>query len=171
MTQIFTRYLYSQWNILPIVCRYSNSRTEDILKFTTFQGLRRSYISVRDTCQPICQLAMSFLTLRIDNSDRHLDDITGLADQKNWMIYRQRLIVGGKGFTHINLKMKKVTDFDIYIPKPLEEQQDIAFYLDAKTDTIDKIITNIQTQISILIALRKTLINDVVTNTLKVCDD
>lgn len=86
-------------------------------------------------------------------------------------IYRQRLIVEGKGFTRINLKMEKVTDFEVYVPKSLEEQQAIASYLDTKTNTIDKIVTNIQAQISTLKALRKTLINDVVTGKIKVCDD
>ncbi|MGJ1418601.1 restriction endonuclease subunit S [Sphingobacterium spiritivorum] len=86
-------------------------------------------------------------------------------------IYRQRLIVEGKGFTRINLKMEKVTDFEVYIPKSLEEQQAIASYLDTKTSTIDKIVANIQTQITTLKTLRKTLINDVVTGKIKVCDD
>lgn len=85
-------------------------------------------------------------------------------------IYRQRLIVEGKGFTRINLKMEKVTDFEVYIPKSLDEQQEIASYLDVKTKTIDKIIINIQKQINRLKALRKTLINDVVTGKIQVID-
>lgn len=51
---------------------------------------------------------------------------------------------------------------------PLKEQTEIANYLDAKTQTIDKIVTNINTQIAILKELRKTLINDVVTGKIKV---
>src|SRR5690606_2128241 len=86
-------------------------------------------------------------------------------------IYRQRLLVEGKGFTRINLKMEKVTDFEVYIPKSLDEQQEIASYLDEKTSAIDKIVTNIQTQIITLKSLRKTLINDVVTGKIKVCND
>ncbi|MGH1387458.1 restriction endonuclease subunit S [Kordia sp.] len=46
---------------------------------------------------------------------------------------------------------------------PKKEQQEIANYLDRTTKTIDKIVENLQTQISTLQELRKTLINDVVT--------
>lgn len=51
---------------------------------------------------------------------------------------------------------------------PLNEQQEIGKYLERKTSQIDKIITNIQTQITTLKELRKTLINDVVTGKIKV---
>lgn len=57
----------------------------------------------------------------------------------------------------------------IQIPfPPKQEQTEIATYLDAKTSTIDKITTNLQTQIETLKELRKTLINDVVTGKVKV---
>lgn len=82
--------------------------------------------------------------------------------------YRQLLIVEGKGFTRINLKVEKVNDFLVYIPDTLSVQEEIVKYLDSKLDTIAKIITNIQTQIIILKELRKTLINDVVTGKIKV---
>lgn len=86
-------------------------------------------------------------------------------------IYRQRLIVEGKGFTRINLKMEKVTDFEIFLPPTLSEQQEIANYIDHKTTTVDAIVSNIGKQIDTLKQLRKTLINDVVTGKIKVCDD
>jgi type I restriction enzyme S subunit len=82
--------------------------------------------------------------------------------------YRQLLIVEGKGFTRINLKMEKVNDFLVYIPDTLSAQEEIVKFLDAKLDTIDQIITNLQTQITTLKELRKTLINDVVTGKIKV---
>ena len=82
--------------------------------------------------------------------------------------YRQLLIVEGKGFTRINLKMEKVNDFLVYIPDTLSAQDEIVKFLDAKLDTIAKIISNIQTQITTLKELRKTLINDVVTGKIKV---
>lgn len=53
---------------------------------------------------------------------------------------------------------------------PLSEQTAIANYLDQKTQTIDKIINNINNQIVTLKELRKTLINDVVTGKIKVTD-
>lgn len=54
---------------------------------------------------------------------------------------------------------------------PLYEQTEIAKYLDAKTETIDKIISNINTQIQTLKELRKTLINDAVTGKIKITND
>ena len=81
--------------------------------------------------------------------------------------FRDNLILQGKGFTRINLKMEKVSDFEVLIP-PVEEQILIADYLDNKTNTIDDIIMNITKQIKGLRELRKTLINDVVIGKLKV---
>ncbi len=83
-------------------------------------------------------------------------------------IYRQQMLVEGKGFTRINLKMEKVNNFSILIPPTIEEQQQIADFLDAKTTTIDNIVNNIETQITTLKELRKTLINEVVTGKVKV---
>ncbi|WP_438966346.1 restriction endonuclease subunit S [Flavobacterium sp.] len=54
---------------------------------------------------------------------------------------------------------------------PLKEQTEIAKYLDIKTQTTDKIVENINTQIITLKELRKTLINDVVTGKIKVTQD
>ncbi|UPS90872.1 restriction endonuclease subunit S [Bizionia sp. M204] len=51
---------------------------------------------------------------------------------------------------------------------PFQEQLQIADYLDDKTATIDNIVKNIETQISTLKELRKTLINEVVTGKVKV---
>ncbi|CAA0207498.1 Type I restriction enzyme S subunit [Tenacibaculum maritimum] len=82
--------------------------------------------------------------------------------------YRQKMLVEGKGFTRINLKMEKVNNFSILIPPTKKEQQQIADYLDTKTTTIDKIINNIEAQITMLKELRKILINEVVTGKVKV---
>lgn len=82
--------------------------------------------------------------------------------------YRQKLLVEGKGFTRINLKMEKINNFSVIIPSTKKEQQQITDYLDAKTSTIDKIVKNIETQITTLKELRKTLINEVVTGKVKV---
>ncbi len=82
--------------------------------------------------------------------------------------YRKALIVEGKGFTRINLKMEKVSDFIVYLPPTKVEQTQIATYLDEKTQMIDAIVSNIAKQIDTLKELRKTLINDVVTGKIKV---
>ncbi|GAL65833.1 restriction endonuclease subunit S [Jejuia pallidilutea] len=57
--------------------------------------------------------------------------------------------------------------FNILVPA-IKEQQQIANYLDAKTATLDKIVKNIEGQITTLKELRKTLINEVVTGKVKV---
>ncbi|SZD73614.1 EcoKI restriction-modification system protein HsdS [Candidatus Ornithobacterium hominis] len=59
----------------------------------------------------------------------------------------------------------------LVIHPPKSEQEEIAQYLDHKTATIDAIVSNISKQIDTLKQLRKTLINDVVTGKIKVCDD
>lgn len=82
--------------------------------------------------------------------------------------YRQRLLIEGKGFTRINLKMEKINDFTVYIPDSVSEQEEIVHYLDTKINIITSIISNIETQINTLKELRKTLINDVVTGKIKV---
>tara|TARA_R110002094_G_scaffold62765_3_gene73135 strand:- start:1151 stop:1393 length:243 start_codon:yes stop_codon:yes gene_type:complete len=78
------------------------------------------------------------------------------------------MLVEGKGFTRINLKMEKVNNFSIIIPSTKKEQEQIASYLDTKTSTIDSMLKNIKTQITTLKELRKTLINEVVTGKVKV---
>jgi type I restriction enzyme S subunit len=85
--------------------------------------------------------------------------------------YRKLLIVQGKGFTRINLKMEKVSDFIVYLPPTKAEQTQIASYLDEKTQKIDVIVANIKTQTETLTELRKTLINDVVTGKIKVVNN
>ena len=82
--------------------------------------------------------------------------------------YREKMIVQGKGFTRINLKIEKVNNFSISIPTTIEEQKAIANYLDEKTSKIDAIVSNIENQINHLKELRKALINDVVTGKIKV---
>lgn len=84
--------------------------------------------------------------------------------------YRQILIIEGKGFTRINLKMEKINDFEVYLPDTISEQLEIVKYLDDKTQTIDRIVSNIKSQISTLKELRKTLINDVVTGKIKIVE-
>lgn len=82
--------------------------------------------------------------------------------------YRQLLIIEGKGFTRINLKMEKINNFLVYLPSTREEQTEVAKYLYQQTATIEKIFRNILEQIDRLKELRKTLINDAVTGKIKV---
>jgi len=85
--------------------------------------------------------------------------------------FRKVMQIEGKGFTRLNLKSEKVTNFNVFIPKTTTEQVNIVDYLDEKTTQIDTILTNIGEQINKLTQLRKTLINDVVTGKIKVTED
>ncbi|MFL0063422.1 restriction endonuclease subunit S [Tenacibaculum maritimum] len=79
--------------------------------------------------------------------------------------YKLKQIPTGMGIPHLNPTLFK--NFKCPAP-PIKEQQQIADYLDTKTTTIDKIINNIEAQITMLKELRKTLINEVVTGKVKV---
>lgn len=79
--------------------------------------------------------------------------------------YTIKQIPTGMGIPHLNPQV--LSNYTCPAP-PLKEQTEIANYLDHKTSTIDKITTNLQTQINTLKELRKTLINDVVTGKVKV---
>lgn len=60
-----------------------------------------------------------------------------------------------------------IRQLNVLIPSK-DEQVEIVEYLDSRLSQIDQIISNIQTQITTLKELRKTLINDVVTGKIKV---
>ncbi|MDB0601600.1 restriction endonuclease subunit S [Tenacibaculum maritimum] len=79
--------------------------------------------------------------------------------------YKLKQIPTGMGIPHLNPTLFK--NFKCPAP-PIKEQQQIADYLDTKTTTIDKIVNNIEPQITMLKELRKTLINEVVTGKVKV---
>lgn len=65
------------------------------------------------------------------------------------------------------VSINKIKEFSVLLPT-IKEQRQIADYLDQKTATIDKIVANLQTQITTLQHLRKVLINDAVTGKIKV---
>jgi type I restriction enzyme S subunit len=72
------------------------------------------------------------------------------------------------GVSYPTTNASTIGDLHFILP-PLSEQTAIATYLDEKTTHIDRIITNIRAQIEQLQALRKVLINEVVTGKIKVC--
>jgi len=85
--------------------------------------------------------------------------------------FRKILQIEGKGFTRLNLKSEKITDFKVFIPDNIAEQSIIVEYLNEKTAQIDAILTNIGEQITKFTQLRKSLINDVVTGKIKVTEN
>lgn len=85
--------------------------------------------------------------------------------------FRKILQIEGKGFTRLNLKMEKITDFNVFIPDSIEEQNAIVTHINNKTSQIDAIVSNIELQINKLTQLRKSLINDVVTGKIKVTEE
>jgi type I restriction enzyme S subunit len=84
---------------------------------------------------------------------------------KDSLEYTLKSIPTGMGIPHLNPTI--LSNYPCPIP-PLHEQIEIAEYLENKVGLIEKIITNIQAQITTLKELRKTLINDVVTGKIKV---
>ncbi len=66
-----------------------------------------------------------------------------------------------------SMKFEDIKVLPFIIPT-IEEQKDIADYLDQKTDQIDRVVETINTEIEKLKELRKTLINNVVTGKIKV---
>ncbi|WP_165389848.1 restriction endonuclease subunit S [Cecembia calidifontis] len=84
---------------------------------------------------------------------------------KDSLDYTLKSIPTGMGIPHLNPTI--LSNYPCPIP-PLQEQIRIAEFLENKVGLIEKIITNIQTQITTLKELRKTLINDVVTGKIKV---
>lgn len=87
---------------------------------------------------------------------------------KDSLDYTLKSIPTGMGIPHLNPTI--LSNYPCPIP-PLQEQIRIAEFLENKVGLIEKIITNIQTQITTLKELRKTLINDVVTGKIKVIQD
>lgn len=80
-----------------------------------------------------------------------------------------------KVFYWLGSGLRSVMKFDDikvlpFLLPPLEEQNAIAEYLEAKTAHIEKIVETIHLEIEKLQELRKTLINDVVTGKIKVFD-
>lgn len=76
--------------------------------------------------------------------------------------YRKRLMVEANGFTRINLKTSKVNDLQLFLP-PLDEQVQIAYYLDHKTAQIDKLVSDKERLIELLNEERTAIINQAVT--------
>ncbi|PVY40885.1 type I restriction enzyme S subunit [Pontibacter virosus] len=87
---------------------------------------------------------------------------------KDTLDYTLKQIPTGMGIPHLNPTV--LNNFPCPIP-PLEEQINIAKFLEKKVGLIEKIIANIQTQITTFKELRETLINDVVTGKIKVTQD
>lgn len=75
--------------------------------------------------------------------------------------YRKFFHGMGKG-VRLTLSFNELRSFEIPVP-PLEEQQEIAVYLDEKCAKIDTIIEKINSQIERLKELKRSLINEVVT--------
>ncbi|MFD2432573.1 restriction endonuclease subunit S [Mesonia maritima] len=128
-----------------------------------YEDIGKSAVLIEDLKETYLNSFCKGFRLTNKNSDASFINYLLLSD-----IYRQQMLVEGKGFTRINLKMEKVNNFSILIPPTKKEQQQIAAYLEAKTNTINNIVNNIETQITTLKELRKTLINEVVTGKVKV---
>ncbi len=75
--------------------------------------------------------------------------------------FRSLMVVEGKGFTRINLKIEKINSFSFIVPL-LQEQTKIANYLDTQTAKIDKKIALLGQKIQKYQELKQALINETV---------
>ena len=76
--------------------------------------------------------------------------------------YRDALRFEARGFTRINIKVDRISSMYVSLP-PLSEQQAIATYLDEKCSKIDKIVANLEKQISLYTDMKRSLIDEVIT--------
>ena len=76
--------------------------------------------------------------------------------------YRDALRFEARGFTRINIKVDRISSMYVSLP-PLSEQQAIAAYLDEKCSKIDKIVANLEKQISLYTDMKRSLIDEVIT--------
>jgi type I restriction enzyme S subunit len=104
---------------------------------------------------------------KIDFNKRKFDSryFYFLKDNIEYMLQN---IPTGMGIPHLNPTI--LNNYPCPYP-PLNEQIEIAEFLDRKTTLITSIVTNIETQINTLKELRKTLINDVVTGKINVLNN
>ncbi|MFL0082357.1 restriction endonuclease subunit S [Tenacibaculum maritimum] len=129
----------------------------NLLTWTT-DGVNAGTVFIREgkfNCTNICG------TLTPKKNNKLSLDYMGVAVQQSTQ-HNKRIDTNGA-----KIMSNEMAVIDIVFP-PYEQQQQIANYLDTKTTTIDKIINNIETQITMLKELRKTLINEVVTGKVKV---
>lgn len=87
--------------------------------------------------------------------------------RSDWFIDNVIRFSSGVSYPAINASV--IAALHVLYP-PRQEQIEIAEYLDQKTQTIDAIVRNLQTQLETLKELRKTLINEVVTGKVRVTD-
>ena len=83
------------------------------------------------------------------------------------MVAKNHLLQFAHGSTMKHI-LKSDLDNLIYFSPKLNEQEEIANYLDEKTQKIDTISETIENKIATLKEFRKTLINDAVTGKIKV---
>ena len=163
--------IYLDKNQLGTVIVFDNEKQNQVRKNDLFFLMSsEGYADIGKTAVLADEIKETYLNsfckgFRVSNKNNDSYFINYLLLSPN---YRHSMIVEGKGFTRINLKMEKVNDYFIYIPPSKSEQTAISTYLDEKTQKIDTIISNIKTQIEVLKELRKTLINDVVTGKIRV---
>lgn len=110
-------------------------------------------------------LSVIYIILKA-NKEHHPEYFNYLFKSKRFQKSLRRIATGILEIREaVNMTLFKREQFPT---PPINEQKEIAEYLDTKTATIDKIIKNIETQITTLKELRKTLINEVVTGKVKV---
>jgi len=132
----------------------------DLLTWTT-DGVNAGTVFIREgkfNCTNICgtlipnknpKLSLEYMALAVQESSQH----------------NKRIDTNGA-----KIMSNEMAVINIVFP-PFQEQVEIAEYIKLKIDTISNILKNLETQITTLKELRKTLINEVVTGKVKVSSD
>ncbi len=75
----------------------------------------------------------------------------------------------GSGSTFMEISAKEFNNFKLLCP-PIREQKEIAEYLDEKTNNIDELIAELETQLKDLAEYKKAVITEAVTGKVDVRD-
>jgi type I restriction enzyme S subunit len=86
------------------------------------------------------------------------------------LISKEELQALGSGTTFLELSTESLKNFQVVLP-PLSEQEQIVSYIDEKTSQIDQLVSIEQKRIETLKEYRQSLISEVVTGKVKVCDN
>ncbi len=86
------------------------------------------------------------------------------------LISKEELQALGSGTTFLELSTESLKNFQVVLP-PLSEQEQIVSFLDEKTSQIDQLVSIEQKRIETLKEYRQSLISEVVTGKVKVCDN
>jgi type I restriction enzyme S subunit len=141
----------------------SQLKAGDILINITGASIGRSCIFPADIGRANVNQHIAFIRLRNRFRSKYFTIFFKTSYIKEYIKVEQA------GASKEAFNLAQISNLPILCP-PMEEQEAIAAYLDAKTGAIDAIVAKLKEQVGMLQSLRKTLVSDVVTGKIKVVD-